>query len=205
MQPFILAADFGNIVVLIIFVISIVSGIINLIQGNKPDGTPRVKQPNKSAPDLENLLRQLMGEPAKRKQEPKPPKPPKRQNQNSERKKQNQNPALERPAMSRAPIPPRQTNQSRQTSPGTESREPLLAPSNLGGSVRSHHLGNRVDQAVEKDISKAVTADLGIGVMAAGKTERPEHPLVGILRDPNGVRNAILLNEVLNRPKALRR
>ena len=205
MQPLILGADFGNIVVVIIFVISILSGIINLIQGNKPDGTPRVKQPSKSPPDIDNLLRQLMGEQPKPKQEPKPPRPPKRQNQQPERARSKPNPALERPAMARAPIPPRQTNQNRPSASTIETREAKRPASNLGESVRSHHLGNRVEQSVEKDISKAVASDLGRSSMGVQSIpEEPLHPLVSIIRDPQGIRQAMLLNEVLKRPKGFR-
>lgn len=206
MQPLVLGADFGNIVVVIIFVISILSGIINLIQGNKPDGTPRVKQPPKSPPDIDDLLRQLMGEKPKAKQEPKPPKPPKRQAQQADRGRSKPNPALERPAMARAPIPPRQTSQTRQSVATIDARDATLPTSSLGQSVRSHHLGNRVDQSVEKDISKAVVADLGNSPLAVPSIpDQPLHPLVSVLRDPQGIRQAVLLNEILKKPKGFRR
>ena len=82
----------------------------------------------------------------------------------------------------------------------------LLAQSNVGSTVRSHHLGNRVDAEVQRDVPAAFLNNFGQGIApASAPQERQVHPLVKVLRDPNGVRNAILLNEILQRPKSLRR
>ena len=65
---------------------------------------------------------------------------------------------------------------------------------------------NRIGAAVQQDIDSAVRKDLGSdatsdAVHRAGNI----HPLAKALRDPQGVRQAILLNEILSRPKSLRR
>ena len=65
---------------------------------------------------------------------------------------------------------------------------------------------NRIGAAVEQDIDSSVRRDLrpdatSDALHRAGNI----HPLANALRDPQGVRQAILLNEILRRPKSLRR
>lgn len=65
---------------------------------------------------------------------------------------------------------------------------------------------NRIAAAVDQDIDSAVRKDLrpdatSDALQRAGNI----HPLAKALRDPQGVRQAILLNEILSRPKSLRR
>jgi hypothetical protein len=81
-----------------------------------------------------------------------------------------------------------------------------LPSGNLGAGVRSHQLGNRVEASVVRDVTEPIQHDLGNRIAAATPPqEKPIHPLVKILRDPIGVRQAILLNEILQRPNAGRR
>jgi hypothetical protein len=82
--------------------------------------------------------------------------------------------------------------------------ESAFPSSNLGDALRSQQLSNRVDAAVEKDITASVQQDLGNRAAPTVTIDRPIHPLVGILKNPNNVRQAIMLNEILQRPKALR-
>jgi hypothetical protein len=87
----------------------------------------------------------------------------------------------------------------------------------LGTQVRTH-LNQYLDSS---RMSQRVQADLGSGVERAvhqhlGKTETrglEENeapavagvPILSLLRNPAGVRTAILVNEILERPKCLRR
>ena len=192
--------DVSQVIGLCVLVVSVLSWFVNIIQGNTPDGVPR-KKPQKPNPpaarsEIEVLLEQITGDKQKqgrREQQSQVPRPPR--------------PQQERPK-----------NVGRSTSPrtGMQPAKPVvkqsarvaethLASSNLGNEVRSHHLGNRVEAAVQQEITAAVQHDLGNRIAAARPPqEQSVHPLVKVLRDPNGIRQAILLNEILQRPKAKR-
>ena len=192
--------DVSQVIGLCVFVISVLSWFINIIKGNTPEGAPR-PNPQKPKPpaarsEIEVLLEQVAGDrqkPIRREQQPQSPRPPKPQQQ--------------RPtnvARSTSPRPGMQPAKTAVKQPARIS-ETHLASSNLGSEVRSHHIGNRVDAAVQKEITAAVHHDLGNRIAAAQPPqEQSIHPLVKVLRDPNGIRQAILLNEILQRPKARR-
>jgi hypothetical protein len=57
--------------------------------------------------------------------------------------------------------------------------------------------------AVQRDIVDAIQQDIGVD---GTKTVQQQsvHPLIVALRNPQGVRQAIILAEILNRPHALR-
>ena len=201
------AINVSEIIGACVLVISVLSWFVNVIQGNTPDGKPRA-QPQKQKPpsgrsEIEVLLQQLAGEnpkpePRTKSKPPKSPVVPPRGRTKSK-------PTESRQGSSRTPTNPR---------PLPRVSETHLESSNVGKDVRTHHIGNRVDASVERDISGAVQKDIQDAVQhdlgnriaaAAPPREKAEHPLVKVLRDPNGVRQAILLNEVLQRPKGLRR
>lgn len=199
--------DVSQIIGLCVLVISFLSWFVNLIQGNKPQGGVRPKpQKPQSKPvqsDIETLLQQLTGEkpkpkPARREQtqtapSPRPPKPPRDRGKNS--------PATTSP---RNPSPGKTAARTVPAIPAILADSPLVA-SQIGSEVRSQHLGNRVDTAVNRDITAAVQHDLGKDIAVIGRANsEPIHPLVKVLRDPGGVRQALILNEILQRPKGLR-
>ena len=70
----------------------------------------------------------------------------------------------------------------------------------MESSVESRHLESQVaDQhlfEVEEENSGATTATTG--------TSSQAHPLVELLSKPEGMRNAIIVNEILQRPRSLR-
>ena len=204
MIPLTIAAgiEVHQIIGISVLVITVLSWFVNYIQGNTPDGVPRQPQrprpkPQSGRSEIEELLQELSGEKRKPKPEQReqPPRPPKPQPQ-PERARAKPKPAPQKPAnLSPAPS-------SRPTARVSGS---ALPSANLGGNIRSHQLGNQIDVAVQKEVA-AVSHDLGNRIGAAlPAQERPLHPLVKVLRDPNGIRQAILLNEILQRPKALRR
>ena len=206
-MPFLIGAiEGGQIFGICVLVISVLSWLVNAIKGNNPDGVPREKKPaakpQSGRSEIESLLKQLSGE-----------KPKPQQQQKQQRQEQPQRPAKQQARAKSKPAPPRPTSAASSTSgssrpmarPG-EASMALLAQSNVGSTVRSHHLGNRVDAEVQRDVPAAFLNNFGQGIAAASAPqERQVHPLVKVLRDPNGVRNAILLNEILQRPKSLRR
>lgn len=201
MNSLILArVEIHQIIGISVLVITVLGWLVNIVQGNTDNG-PRQPKPkpkaNSGRSEIEDLLQELSGskgkqKPAQQREPARPAKPP-----------------VERSRAKSKPGPQKLTGLPAQATsrPSTRAAVSNLPSSNLGGELRSHQLGNQIDAAVRKEITDAVQIDLGTGIAAASATpvERPVHPLVKVLRDPNGVRQAILLNEVLQRPKALRR
>ena len=81
----------------------------------------------------------------------------------------------------------------------------------IGQHVRSH-IGNQIDDSVKNDISNQVRSHLGedkskLSAPTAATTHgsAAAGDLLLALRSPQGVRQAILISEVLSKPKALRR
>lgn len=203
LQP-VLAIDFGQIVGLIVLIISVISWIINVVQGNNPDGTPKKKkQPaEKTQTDLEKFLQEVIAgkaETGKKKPSPPPPVPGTQQRPSGEKKaRKNQQKQTAAAAT--------ETTSKRQ---GERVADTHLKTSTLGSGVRSHLQSymepNRVDTAVKHDIGSHVKQDIGSDSSAdRGQRKVTVHPLALALRDSNGVRQAILLNEILAKPKSLR-
>ena len=201
MIPLVLGrVEIHQIVGLSLLVITVISWFVNVIQGNTPDGAPRPKKPKPKPPtarsEIEDLLNELKVDkrkpkPEQREQPPRPPKPP------VERARPKPKTTPQRPGG-----PPPYTS-SRQSPKPVEAKLPSVS---LGGGIRSHQLGNQIDTEVRKDVGIAVQHDLGNRIAAAlPPQERPVHPLIKVLRDPVGVRQAIILNEILQRPSVSRR
>lgn len=200
MIPLTIAAgiEVHQIIGISVLVITVLSWFVNYIQGNTPDGVPRQQRPpskpQSGRSEIEELLQELSGEkrrpkPEQREQPPRPPRP------QPERARAKPKPAPQKPASAPSSGTPR-----------TPARVAGAAfPSgNLGEGIRSHQMGSQIDVAVQKEVA-AVQHDLGNRIApAAPPQERQLHPLVKILRDPNGMRQAILLNEILQRPKSSR-
>lgn len=183
-----------------VLVITVLSWFVNYIQGNTPDGVPRQQprpnpKPQSGRSEIEELLQELSG--AKRRpkseQREQPPRPPKPQ---PERTRPKPKPAAQKAGNISPAQVPRATSR-----PSTTT----LPSSGLGDGSRPLPFGSQVEASVQKEVA-AVQHDLGNRIApAAPIQERPPHPMVKILRDPNGVRQAILLNELLQRPRSLRR
>ena len=211
MVPLVLAAGFGNFFLPTILVVAIISWFITYIQDKMPGNDPRAPkpggnpQPKPQGPtNIEDMLRQLAGDkkvvkpqnqPAQQSEKRQPPQP-KRQTQR-ERPRGKPVPPVPTPPIARAPL------STRQKPPVHDSNLPI---SNLGTAVASHHLADRVDKSVQREIVEKVDADLGRRTTLTEPAKQTQtHPLVKLLRDPNGVRQAILLNEILQPPKSRRR
>lgn len=80
----------------------------------------------------------------------------------------------------------------------------------IGDHVKSH-MGRDVDAHVKKEIDERVKSHLGSqssqAVEMSGKpaNEHAATDLLKALKSPEGVRQAIMVHEVLSRPRALRR
>jgi hypothetical protein len=75
---------------------------------------------------------------------------------------------------------------------------------NRVGSEVQQHLPPKVDQAVSEHLG-AFAAQSGGQAAAARRDAPPAQALLGELRSPGGIRRAIMLQEILQRPLALRR
>ncbi len=213
----VLAAE-GGVVFVIVLIISVISWIVNLVQGNKPNGKPgnRPRPANQGQSELEKFLQQVVGnkpEPEPEKKRPAPaPKPvgvTGRDKKSGKSKPQSQRPAAaQRPAASSRPAPADR--------PGARLSQTHLTPTTVGDGVRSHvssHLEPRnvdalvkrdVEGAVQRDIGDAVRRDIGVDGTLLTVQRAPVHPLIQALRNPQGIRQAIMMSEILNRPKSLR-
>ncbi len=200
----ILAIGISQVIGLVIFTVSVLSWFVNIIQGNKQNEAPRPKnRPRDPAQnELEKFLQEVVGNKGRpEKKRPAPPVPQQKQPRAANDKKGGKaKPQQQRPAHA----------ESATQRPGERAAASHLQTSALGQGGRSllhdHIEPNRIGAAVQQDIDSAVRKDLGSdatsdAVHRAGSI----HPLAKALRDPQGVRQAILLNEILSRPKSLRR
>jgi hypothetical protein len=77
-----------------------------------------------------------------------------------------------------------------------------LDESRLSKTVQSD-LGNAVEVSLRARLGDTITQGVGQGDIALALAG--EHSIVALLRKPAGVRSAVLINEILARPKSLRR
>ena len=215
----VLAAEGGSIVFVIVLIISVISWIVNLVQGNKPNGKPgnRPRPGNQGQSELEKFLQQVVGnkpEPEPEKKRPAAANKPARaaggEKKGGKSKPQSQRPSTaQRPAASARPTPADR--------PGARLSQTHLTPTTVGDGVRG--LGSspleprnvdglviqNVGATVQRDIGDAVRRDIGVdGTLLVAAQRAPVHPLIQALRNPQGIRQAIMMSEILNRPKSLR-
>lgn len=215
-----LAIDPGAIVGLIVLVLSVLGWLVNLIKGedNAPKARPRPG--NGAGKDLRSEIQDFLDElsggrkPARpnrpaREEEviileedqpvPKPVRPAKPQKQRKKDKV--------------AATPAAAASGAR---PLSQVQQQHLQTSNLGSGVQQHlashmaaghvtaqaeaFIGHRVEQAVQKDIS---TELLAVGAVPGLSTPKL-HPALSFLARPGSIRDAIVLNEILQPPKSLR-
>ncbi len=206
----VVAAAEGGVVMAIVLIISVISWIVNLVQGNTPQGKPVAPRPRPQQPnDQEQFL-----------QASKPVPAPERER---EREKKRPVPARQtRPPGDKRPTKPKQTQPQRPAAaqqrptqpdrPGNRLAQTHLAQTAMGQGGRSSigpqavdaNVKKDVDTAVQRDITDAVRNDIGTDGTLGAVQVQAVHPLIQALRNPQGVRQAILLNEVLSRPKSLR-
>lgn len=200
MPGLVLAVDVGQLIGLAVLVISIISWLVNLIkgEGNNAPAAKRAAPQKDLRSEIEVFLEELN-------------KPPVRQE-------------APRPAPKRAPAPPqpkaKQQKQPQQQKKRTEpiSKRPVTTESrpssNLGAGVRQHvaehlaagqvtaqaqqHIGNRIESSVTHDLGTSST-NLHM------ERNVPVHPLYTLLTQQGGMRQAILVHELLQKPRALRK
>ena len=209
----ILAIAIGQVIALIIFTLSVLGWFVNLVQGNQQNGAPRPKnRPRELGQnELEKFLQEVVG--GKAQPEKKPPASPPLPQQKQPSQQQQKQPRSGNDNKRGGKNKPQQQRVAREAvasqRPGDRVAQSHLQTSTLGGGVRSHLLSsiepNRISEVVQHDIGFAVQRDIGSdatsdAIHRAGNI----HPVAQALRDPKGLRQAIMLNEILSRPKALR-
>ncbi len=165
---------------------------------------------------------QPAGRPASSPPRPVAPAPAHRPLPTEQRREQNRqkNPQQKQPKQnqSRQQQPQQQTRRNQKSPQQKPSKQPQAVQQQSrrpsGDGVRQHveqhmtHLDTLVDDHVQSDIVDSVNSHLGaFGVPDdTGRSKgAAAAAIVSALRSPNGVRQAILINEVLSRPRVLRR
>ena len=210
----VVAAAEGGVVMAIVLTISVISWIVNLIQGNTPKGKPTKRPRPQAIEDLEQFLQATVATPEREREKKRPaPNRPNRpageKRPNKPKQSQSQRPNAQRPNAQR---PASQQRPAQLDRPGTRLAQSHLAQtamglggrSNIGPQAVDESVKKDVELAVKRDIDDAVSRDIGVDGTLSVTQAQAVHPLIQALRNPQGIRQAILLNEVLSRPKSLR-
>jgi hypothetical protein len=206
-----LADQISTWITIAVFVISILGWLVNTIKGVDANGNPlpnrqRPRPEGRAKPDLRSEIEVFIEE-LKQPQRPQPQGQPPNQRANP-----SANRGPDRPRGERTPKKKKEqtAKSAAKTSPkgeaasGSKLREHVasyMAENRVGAEVQQH-LAHRVDQAVQKDLSGGTVAPISA---APGLNNAPPHPLLVMLSKPEGMRQAILLNEILQKPRVLTR
>ena len=200
----VLALDVGEILGVIFLVLSVLGWFVKAVKGQ--NGNAAAPQAKKPAPqmrrmEIEDFLEEISGGKLRT-----PPAGPVKQNKVNK-------PRQEQAAAAKKANKPEKASKPK---PVAALAQQHLAKSKVGEGLRAHvsnfakaeRIPDEVQQDLKSRIADEVRADLGAGGLAAAvpPSKRPTaHPLIGLLRNPEGVRQAIALQEILQRPRAFRR
>lgn len=219
--PLTLSADvIEALFALVFFGVAFVGWIINLINGNKPQQKnarqqKTAQQRKQVQNDIEKFLNQGRGEQAR--PESVRPNPPQQKPDAPRRPAPPPSRKPEKPVAKQGNRPSKPPAQPVQKS-AAESAAVFMKP---GEGLAARHVGSTIGSTVERDlphqVNSNVAAHLGtfraddagaIGQMGISATtsrrEAPASLLREMLRSPQGVRQAVLLNEVLHRRSRLK-
>lgn len=219
--PQLAAVDWGQVFGLIILVISILSWFINAIKGNPPKPAGGPAGPQQPRNELEQFLKQVLEANRPKPAQPPPVAPPaERPRTNPAAGRNKLKPKAKRPPIK--PATPVFADEDRPAPPGSVARQHLKT-SDLGSGVQSHlrtHLAeDRREEAAQRQrmsgskhlgerVREEVQADLGGGLAATAPVVPPlvpTHPIMHWLAQPGSIQNAIIVQEILQKPRALRR
>lgn len=223
--PFVLAFDFGGLVFLAFLAISFVSWIINQVnQAKPPQGRPRGQRPQRAPrprndrvqQEIDQFLQEATG----------------RRQKKEEVLSADEIEIVERPRPTRRPPPQRRPPprpapgaEKPRVRPGQEiSSRHLTGQEKFGQGVSQHlqtHMAQRVSNEaalhLPHNVDASVSAHLGeftaddatttgsMGQVSTTSNRRTAASfLLAALRQPGGIRNAIVMQEILQPPKSLR-
>lgn len=210
----ILALELGTLLFFVFVVISLISWVLN--QANAPKKVPPARRPNQPPvprneriqQEIDRFLRDAGGRPR-------------------QPVKADEIEIVERPPARRAP-PPRKVVERPRPQPSQRTPAPASAPLSTkrpGEEAAARHLppppppGTAASLAsrgttltprerLPHSVDRAVSAHLGAFAAAAAPPQggqRVAGSLLSALRTPRGMRTAIIMHEILQRPRALRR
>ncbi|MEZ6124160.1 MAG: hypothetical protein R3C49_13430 [Planctomycetaceae bacterium] len=182
-----------------------IEAFLNEVGGNS--GARRAAAPTPSA-EVQQADRQRQAQEAKRKRE-------EQARQRAAKKKQRQPTA---PSVPERPKPQRTVRAGSLGQPLTSQ----IGGHRVGGNVSEHvgqYIGRHVEEAIDNDIEEYVEEtvignvnrnlgrrdlEMPTQTVNSRRTTAAADSVRKMLKDPKGVRNAILVNEILSRPKSLR-
>jgi|GEM_PF-3166263 len=211
LMPTPLLAIEGDIVGIIILVLTVLGYFVRAIKGN--GDAPAVPPIRKNRPELKTEIEEFLEEISGKAARPEPPRPAPVQRQPEQRPPPRNRPPVKQTIKKGTNKPPLAKKSLGAGKPTKSLADQHLPQSNLGGGLRTHLAtymhADRVGQEAQRDVQSQIPAqiksDLGYsGAAAATAVPKTVHPLVKLLRDPQGARTAIALQEILQRPKWLK-
>jgi len=222
-QP-VLAADAGIIIFIIIMALSGINWLMNNLGGNnqpqRPAGGVRPRrEPNRGLQaEIDKFLAEVGGNKPQHQQKQRKTPQPKPASPRTQKPARMPVPAQERKRQRVQPQPekPKPKRKSLETK---HSKKPISWE--MGDTVRSHvqqhlpsgHLDKIIQQDLGHQLEDSITTRFGKlddalqleGDQSHSGRSDTAQKLVNLLRDPEGVRQAILVNEVLSQPLAMRK
>lgn len=216
--PLLAGIDIGTFIFVVMLMISFLGWVVNLINGSQKPAAPgnRPRQPprprdERLQSEIEIFLQETerktapQREPARQAapRRPQPPRPPqpRREPPKPQRLEPQTKAPPSRPAAPPAAVLPSEAARPSLSTLGQSERikvqtEPQLP--HLAGQVGAQQIGHLTTNMPLGTLT-------GSGVGMAIPTTGAAAGVVRLLREPGGVRQAVLMNEILQRPKALRK
>lgn len=206
------AIDAGQVFGLIILVISILSWFVNVLKQNSANAKGNKPAPQNS--EMEQFLKRVLdanqgnarqaGDPNRPVQQ-KPPLPESRKKQKNKQQK--------RPQLRSNEPPKSQVGDRWSQRPGQLADQrlktsiPSSQPDGMKARLATNHLQQLAEFHLGSRVSTAVEQDLGMGLASVATTvqQRAQHPVAQLLQSPAQVQQAMILQEILQKPRALRR
>jgi len=213
--PLLLGLDLGGVIFLLFAFISFISWLMNQVKGAKQVPPPRrpQPQPGQRNPQVQREIERFLREAGGQQQRPGRPEVGVEEIEIVEApagRRPPQKRKVEKPRPAQAQRPATQSPKPSADRPGQRFADRHLAAAPKS-TVSSAHLSQRTGSGnLTGDVSKSVSKHLGIFAAAENEITRREQPVISAaflteLRSPRGIRNAIIMQEILQRPRALRR
>lgn len=214
-----IAVDFGTVITVVIIIIGFVSWVMQTITGQnkRPGAGGRPRQPprprdGRLQSEIDVFLQEVSGKkPRSDEVEIEIVPEPERRPRRVVKQKRPQRPQKARRSETQREKPRSRPGSkiAQRKGPGSEhlGEEVGDHADQLGGGVRSHlqeHMRDRVDERVETHLGSRRPAPEVVDLHLPGTSLALAHEIITLLRDPAGVRRAIILNEILSPPKGLR-
>jgi len=197
--------NFIDAIIPVIIFIAVISGIINSIRESV---AKNAKQ--QAAPPPQSRVQSEIADFLSGKQRPASPPAEKSRPQptaGGQKGNRQRQPSRPKPQRNTSAAP---AGQHRPDSKSVGSGVSAHVDSFIGGHVNAH-IGTNFDESVKKDMAERVKSDLGsqssrpVEMSARDTGSLAADNLLAALRSPAGIRHAILVNEILSKPRALRK